>query len=395
METNMKKSSLRHITNRAVTIVVIALAFAPVSGARQQASLVPTLANFSGTLIDVNGKPLSGTMGVTFLLYKDQQGGSPLWMETQNVQPDKSGHYTVTLGATKSEGLPTGLFASGEARWLGVQPQGQAEQPRVLLLSVPYALKAGDAQTVGGLPPSAFVLAPPSNSDSSTTLSSSSNSSSNSPPLGGTGTTDYLPIWTNSTTLGNSVLFQSGAGAKAKVGIGTTKPASTLDVKGGGTIRGLFSLPATGTATASGGFNSQPMDLVTSVFNSGTSTAVLQTFQWQAEPVGNNTHNAIGSLNLLFAQGNGKPSETGLNIASNGQITFAKGQTFPGTGDGTITGVTAGTDLTGGGSSGNVTLNVDTTKVVSGVTAGTDLTGGGTGGNLTLNLDTTKVPQLK
>ena len=29
----------------------------------------------------------------------------------------------------------------------------------------------------------------------------------------------------------------------------------------------------------------------------------------------------------------------------------------------TITGVTAGTDLTGGGNSGNVTLNLDTTKV--------------------------------
>jgi hypothetical protein len=75
-----------------------------------------------------------------------------------------------------------------------------------------------------------------------------------------------------------------------------------------------------------------------------------------------------------------------------GLITFAAGQTFPGTG--TITGVTAGTDLTGGGGSGNVTLNVDTTKVVTGVVAGTDLTGGGTGGLLRLNLDTTKVPLL-
>jgi hypothetical protein len=63
-------------------------------------------------------------------------------------------------------------------------------------------------------------------------------------------------------------------------------------------------------------------------------------------------------------------------------------------GTGTITGVTAGTDLTGGGGSGNVTLNVDTTKVLTGVTAGTDLTGGGTGGVQTLNLDLSKVPQL-
>ncbi len=75
-----------------------------------------------------------------------------------------------------------------------------------------------------------------------------------------------------------------------------------------------------------------------------------------------------------------------------GLVKFSSSQTFPGAG--TITGVTPGTDLTGGGTSGNVTLNVDTTKVVTAVLAGTDLAGGGTGGVQTLNLDTTKVPQL-
>ena len=140
----------------------------------------------------------------------------------------------------------------------------------------------------------------------------------------------FIPIWTNGTTLGSSVLFQSGTGAKAKLGIGTTKPASTLDVKGGGIIRGLFSLPTTGTATTYTGFDSQPMDLAASVFNSSTSTPVTQTFQWQAEPVGNDTSSASGSLNLLFAEGSGKFAETGLNIASNGQITFATGQSGSG-----------------------------------------------------------------
>src|SRR3990170_1578308 len=33
------------------------------------------------------------------------------------------------------------------------------EQPRILLVSVPYALKAADAETLGGKPASAFVLA--------------------------------------------------------------------------------------------------------------------------------------------------------------------------------------------------------------------------------------------
>jgi hypothetical protein len=41
-----------------------------------------------------------------------------------------------------------------------------------------------------------------------------------------------------------------------------------------------------------------------------------------------------------------------------------------------------------------VCTTVSGTGTITGVTAGTDLTGGGTSGKVTLNLDTTKVPQL-
>ena len=99
---------------------------------------------------DEAGAPKTGIVGITFALYKDQQGGAPLWLETQNVQADASGRYTVMLGATKSDGLPMEFFSSNEARWVGVQPRGQSEQPRVLLVSAPYALKASDAETLGG-----------------------------------------------------------------------------------------------------------------------------------------------------------------------------------------------------------------------------------------------------
>ncbi len=111
---------------------------------------VPPLVQFGGVLTDSNGKPLSGVVGITFSLYKESQSGAPLWMETQNVNADSRGHYTVMLGSSKSTGLQADVFASGEARWLGVQPEGQPEQPRILLLSVPYALKAADAETLGG-----------------------------------------------------------------------------------------------------------------------------------------------------------------------------------------------------------------------------------------------------
>jgi trimeric autotransporter adhesin len=332
--------------------------------------VVPTLINFSSTLNAADGKPLTSLTGVTFLFYADSQGGTPLWMETQNVQPNRTGHYTVALGSTTSLGLPTSVFASGEARWLGIQVQGQEEQPRVMLLAVPYALKAVDAETIGGLPPSAFMLATPPNSGasvgaspatSSTPASGAPAASSNVTTTGGTVNT--IPLFSTATNIQNSVVTQTGSGATAKIGIGTTTPATTLDVKGTTTVRGNLSLPATGTATTTAGKNSQPVTFTTSVFNSSSTTPVNENFRWQAEPLGNNTTTATGSLNLLFAQGAGTLAETGLKFGSNGRITFAAGQTFPGTGTGTITGVTAGTDLKGGGASGNVTLNLDTTKV--------------------------------
>ena len=408
---------------RFLTLLVSGLIFSLPSIAQDQPNAampslvtgVPHLVKFSGVLADGNNKTLADSAGVTFSLYKQELGGAPLWVETQNITPDKLGHYTVTLGAATREGIPAELFVSGEARWLGVQVQGQAEQPRVLLLSVPYALKAVDAETVGGLPPSAFLLAAAGVSAESTTTSGE-RTSGNTGGQDTSGSQNFIPIWTDDNgTLGNSALYQGGTANKPKLGIGTTKPSSTLDVKGGGTIRGTLSLPASGTATSGSGFNSQALNVSASAFNNSAGKAVNQTFQWRAEPLGNNSSSPSGTLNLLFASGSGTPGETGLNIASNGQITFASGQTFPGAG--TITGVTTatGSGLTGGGTSGTLNLSLTNTcssgqvlqwngsgwacrtagtGTITQVTAGTDLTGGGNSGNVTLNLDTAKVPQL-
>jgi hypothetical protein len=334
------------------------------SVATAASGIVPPLIQLSDVATDLNGKPLTGVVGVTFYLYKDQQGGSPLWIETQNVQPDKTGHYTVLLGSTTSQGLPASIFVSGEAHWLGVQVQGLEEQPRVLLVSAPYALKAGDAETVGGLPASAFVLAAP-------TLANAPNSGSNvgagsdvgaTALVSGSGTTDFVPLWTNNSVLGNSVLFQSGSGSTVAVGINTITPAATLDVNGNVISRGPLQLPSTGTATATQGFNSQPFDSVTSVFNSTGGAAQNQDFRWLAEPLGNNTSSPSGKLDLLFGANGATPAETGLSVASNGQITFATGQTFPG-GGGTVTSVGSGLGLTGGPITGSGTLSINPTVI--------------------------------
>src|SRR5579862_251673 len=352
---------------KSVTLLFTIIVLCVSAGLAQQTpssnpTAVPHFVRFAGVIKGLEGQPPTGTVGVTFALYRDQEGGSPLWLETQNVLPDKEGHYTVSLGATTSNGLPLEMFGSGEARWLGVKMEGQPEQARVLLLSVPYALKAADAETVGGLPASAFVLATSGAANTMATPLASASSPDLGLNIGGGGTTNFIPLWTpNGSTLGNSVFFQLGSGPTAKVGLGLTNPLATLDINGITLVRGTLETITKGVATPTKGFNSNALDQEASSYNSSAARAVMQHFEWQAEPTGNNTSSPGATLNLLFGTDNNAPAETGLKLSKTGVFTFAPGQTFPGVGD--ITSVTAGTDLTGGGTSGAVTLNLDTTKV--------------------------------
>lgn len=134
--------------------------------ATASATVVPPLIRLNGTMTargadDRNAAVSGHPVMATFSLYELEQGGSPLWSESQKVELDEQGHYAVILGATSSEGLPIDLFSSGKALWLGVRPQlsGSDEIPRVLLVAVPYALKASDADSLGGKPASAYALA--------------------------------------------------------------------------------------------------------------------------------------------------------------------------------------------------------------------------------------------
>ncbi|MGD0922633.1 MAG: hypothetical protein ABSA70_12835, partial [Terriglobia bacterium] len=167
---------MRRLTFWACVGLVCALG---ISGIRAQetapagsapAASVPRLIKFSGELRDLAGKPLTGVVDAHFAIYRAQHDAAPIWEETQTLQLDEQGRYTVLLGAMQAEGLPVELFTSGEARWLGVAAGKLPEQPRVLMVSVPYALKAADAETLGGKPASAYALAEPSGEKASTTV---------------------------------------------------------------------------------------------------------------------------------------------------------------------------------------------------------------------------------
>ncbi len=267
-------------------------------------SVVPNVVNYSGTLTDASGKPLTAISGVTFSLYKDSEGGAPLWMETQNLQPDSRGHFSVKLGSASGHGLPADLFASGEARWLGVRAPGQEERPRVLLLSVPYALKALDAETLGGKPASAFLTAPSANSGGA-------NPATN---VTGSGTKNFIPMWTGKTKLGNSNVFQSTSG---EIGIGTNAPGSTLDVRGDGNFSGTLdaaSAAINGTIGASGSISTAQ-----NITATGSMSGLQGIF-------GNSTasENAIVGIN----NGSGFSATAGINHNSGNLSYGVSGQSY-------------------------------------------------------------------
>jgi hypothetical protein len=398
----------------AVCLVFGALALAQVDGQQSSAPTptvtVPRLIRIQGAVRDEAGKPLSGRIGIAFALYKDEFDQELVWQENQNVELDSAGRYDLLLGAATDGGVPLGVFSAGEARWLGVRPEGQPEQPRILLLSVPYALKAADTEMLGGKPASAFVLAGSQSLSTSAGLQpGSANSVGGSAMLtpqpetactsitsDGTATANQVTKFTSACNIENSAIFESGG----NVGIGNTSPGGTLDVTGTAFIRGLLSavggavMPPSGTATTSTAFISEPLDIEASVFNTTLSRAVPYIYQWQAEPQGNDTTNTGASLNLLYGV-TGSIGETGLSIGRNGILTFASGQTFPGVGTGTVTSVDTGAGLTGGPITTSGTISIPSAGVTNAmlanssvtVTAGTGLSGGGKvalGGTITL-----------
>jgi len=189
---------------------------------------VPRVIQIHGALNEANGQPQNGTVGITLSLYSEQTGGAALWQEFQNVTLDSSGHYTVLLGANTAEGLPLDLFTSGEARWLGVQMSGFDEQPRTLMVAVPYALKAADAETLGGKPVSAFITTDTNTSLSHNQTSVVNGGSPSSANVTGSGSQNVIPKFDASgTNLIGSILFDDGT----HLGVGTQSPSFQFDAQ--------------------------------------------------------------------------------------------------------------------------------------------------------------------
>jgi len=304
----MKAQDLRSF--RSVLIVAtLLLALSPLglsqNTANNSAISVPHLIKFSGVLKNEAGAPNTGVVGITFAFYTDQQGGAPLWLETQNVQADASGRYTVMLGASKADGLRMEFFSSNEARWVGVQPQGQNEQPRVLLVSAPYALKAADAETLGGKPLSAFQLVAPQSTNSSTKTALPPEQANEITCAGGAACkTSFIPKFSTnggSAKVNNSVISQSGTtvGIAGNLSLSGNVNASTGQVLG---QTGSFSANTSGAAVSAGNQNASGIAVLGVNTNTNGSGVGVQG-NGPNGVVGNGTTRGVTGTGLIGVEG--------------------------------------------------------------------------------------------
>ena len=208
----------------------------PQLSSSQTSISVPRLVKLNGIFKPADGQPPAPVEIVTLSIYAEPDGGVPLWQEMQTVLLDKTGRYTLLVGASRPDGLPPEVFASGEAQWINVQfaRDGAAEPTRIRVVSVPYAFRALDAETLGGHPASDYLLAPSATkgashaagttkSDPSSTAAAGLTTTANVVP----GTVNFLAKYVNGADVGSSGVFEN----LGRVGIGTTIPLDLLHVR--------------------------------------------------------------------------------------------------------------------------------------------------------------------
>jgi len=357
-------TALRFAASAALVWIPLALGVSAQEPAQETghavtaAAVVPQQVRHTGKLAVRAGE----TVEAEFRIYAAPEGGEPLWTEAQQVQVQLDGSYSALLGVASPAGLPQTVFAGGAARWLGVSVDRSPEQERVLLSSVPYAMKSADAESLAGHAASDFVTQEQlaALAAASVPAAQASQSAAASPeahpdgvgPINGVGTTNTIALFTGANAIGNSEIVQSGS----DIGINEATPAATLDVGGTANVRGMLSLPATGLATTGGGKGSQPLELSGSAWSTTVPGPVAQNFALEASATGNNTATPGGSLALLYSSGTNPLTATGFSISSNGHINFANGQTFPAT----LANVVANSPLTAVTTSGVSTIGLST-----------------------------------
>lgn len=107
---------------------------------------IPHKINYQARLADTaTGEPLVGTYSTEFRLYDAPVAGTLLWDETQTVDSDSAGIFSVILGSDTEIAL-----TFDEPVWLEVVVEGEVLSPRREIVSVPFAFRTGVAEHADG-----------------------------------------------------------------------------------------------------------------------------------------------------------------------------------------------------------------------------------------------------
>ena len=113
----------------------------------------PAAWNLNGELRTTEGDPFSGDTVITVSLWDDPTASSAehaLWTATFDATV-VAGSFSVPIGGDDANPLPLDVLA-GVDLFVGVAVAEDSEMtPRIQVASVPYAMAAGDADTLGGL----------------------------------------------------------------------------------------------------------------------------------------------------------------------------------------------------------------------------------------------------
>src|SRR3989339_482053 len=323
---------MRHFTLSAVVILLIAVV-------QLSAQTIPQTINYQGVLKDVSGVVVpNGDYNIAFNLYDVETGGGALWTETKVINVFE-GIINTQLGSV----FPI-TISFDKPFWLGITVEPGSElTPRIKLSSVPYSMmslnvmdesistnklqnwavtstKIHDnavttskimdgtiiAQDIGNyevvkkingmrdsvnlVAGSNIVLTPTGNN---ITISALGGGSGN---IGGSGTTNYLPLFTGSTVLGNSIIYQTAGG---NIGIGTITPSAKLDISGSDAlINGLTIGRGTGNIDGNSAFGYRALYSNTEGGNTanGISALYYNTTGSSNTALGYNAYPASGTL---------------------------------------------------------------------------------------------------
>jgi hypothetical protein len=123
-------------------------------------SAVPDLLPLDGYAADSKGVGLDGPHLLDIRLFRVATGGTAVFGEQQKNVNFDHGSFSVDVG--KANTLDLGKLTAMPQLFLELSIDGDLIEPRFQVGSVPYAgfaLASGDAQTLTGMPPTAFAAA--------------------------------------------------------------------------------------------------------------------------------------------------------------------------------------------------------------------------------------------